>query len=179
MKFVLLPIFFVMNAWAAEPAQEVSLPKEASEALKKWNGKFEPFKRAEYPPFIQKYIPSRSPALVSADFNGDQISDFAVFGSLGPKDQAIVAILSDKKNSKKWTTVVVQEFAIDDIKNSDVPADDKTEKGIPSYLEIGQGEAADRYKRIHKKDLIQSEAYGGSIDLYAIEGSKALRVRGK
>jgi hypothetical protein len=163
-------------AIAGAPAQ---LPEPVVEALKKWNPKFAPFSNSDFSPSILKNHSKPSPAIASADFNGDSIADYAVIGSKSEKEQAVVAVVSDKKDPKKWTTIVVDEYDMENVKQASVPGDTKMEKGVPLYVVVGLGEAAERYKRVHKRDIIQIEAYMGSIQQFAIEGSKAMSVQGK
>jgi hypothetical protein len=153
-----------------------SLPKAVLESVKKWNPKFEIFKQTDFSSQIQKMYPLRSPSIITGDFNGDKVDDYALLGSTSENEQAVVAVLSDKKNPKSWTTMVIETTDIKDIKNSDIPADDKGEKGIPVYLTLGAGSLADDYKRIHKENVIQVEAYGGSVEQFVIENSKPLRL---
>ncbi len=159
---------------SAHAESEIVLSPPAGAALKKWNPKFEVFKKTDYSPTVQKLFPGGSPAILTEDLNGDKKPDFVVLGELDKSSQAAVAVLSSKTD--EFTAVVVEEWEQVEVRNSDIPVAPKSEKGVPMYLSTATGSVAEKFKRVNKHSAFQIQGYNGAIRQFAIRHGKPLRL---
>lgn len=135
-----------------QPFQEepsIELPREAYEAIKKWNKNFELFNLADYTPTIRKLFREREknevPMIVHDDLNGDGKKDIALLGADKKKQYAIVLLGSNVSATAtsakhKWKVKVIETWNFENITKSEVPGETTPEFGIPFYILPSQSE---------------------------------------
>jgi hypothetical protein len=170
---VIASLVLFQPAYAEDSAAE--LPLAARQALTRWNFKFKSFNQDDYTKEVRELLGSQPPMKISGDFNGDKTPDYVVLGE-AEKQQFALAIVSDKKDFK---VVTIDKWSLPNFKKSEVPGDKGIENGVPVYVAPAGGSLADGYKEKNKRDVIQLEAFGGAVELYAIENFKAVHLNKK
>lgn len=170
---VILILILFQSAHAEDLAAEI--PLAARQALTRWNFKFKPFNQEDYTKEVRELLGKQPPMQRSGDFNGDGTTDYVVLGE-AEKQQFAIAIISDKKEFK---VVTLDQWSLANFKKSEVPGDKGIEQGVPVYVAPAGGSLADSYKAKNKREVIQIEAFGGAVELYAIENFKAVHLNKK
>lgn len=158
---------------------EVQLPKAAYSALIKWNPEFVVFSKTDYSKSVLEMFKdlggNQLPMAFIDDLDGDNKKDIVLIGS-DIKNQYAIALL---QRDKKWVLVKLEEWAIQDIKKTTLPATvsgtaEVNETGIPFYVLPAQGEQGEKLKA-KKKVGIQVETFMGDGDVYEITNNKAVK----
>lgn len=147
---------------------QINLPKEALDALKKWNSKFLVYDRSDFTSSTLKLLDENKtqPMAFVGDVLGNGISGLVLLGEAG-KTQYVVALIKEKNS---WKALQIYSSSLPNIKKTHVPTlEGSTETGVPFYILPAIDEHA---KRLSPKIGIQVEAYLGFAEVYEIKNGK-------
>ena len=151
------------------------LPVSARQAVSIWNVNFRPFAMSNYVNDVQELftdLAREAPMRVIADFNGDQIDDYALLGEAGGQQFLIIVA-----SGKRWQVLEVEKWSEPNFKNSSIPSLKGVSTGVPVYVSKASGSLADSFKASRKRDVLQLEAYLGSVRLFGIDGTKVRELK--
>lgn len=177
-RFAFVMMLGLMNtklALGADNSQVVELPTAVRQAVSIWNINFKPFSLSDYPFEIQTLFTNLSreaPMRVIADFNGDQVDDYALLGEANGQQFLIVVA-----SGRQFRVVQVETWSDRNFKTTIFAGLKSKITGVPVYISKGAGSFAEVYRARHHRDSIQLETYLGPVRLFSIRGSKARELK--